>query len=815
MPELLSLPDGKPVAGGDKVMIVRGDDTFAITFADLVASLQSALLVPAGALVGRSTAGTGSPGTVPLGQGVAMAGGALIANAADHVALPTLPAVDINANIVVNAAGQPRQLPMTLLKQALASDAIANTTVMWLSGSGAPDPSLGDDFNYYWNDANGDVYHKSAGVWTLVGNVQGPPGAPGDPGQGFEVGPTNAPYDVVFYGANGGVWLGHDFGTNTTHLRNLNLLGNLQFNGVPWTGGGGGGGPTVQANALLGNAPSDPAGPGFSIALSGDLAIGAGRTLAAAPQLLRSLAVWPSLENPARDYGGIGNGVADDSAPVNAAVAAAIAAGTRYVQVDRTFNVPSLDVDCGDVTFVGRGELIGHPLIMKKVIPPFAPPPPLARRTVIAREQMPVFTSAIRTTNSATGVIFSDSVGTPLNGAVSAFAALPQRLLAKIRSDNPGAAITLYNRGIGGQRLTNLDGLPTSFPGWYDDTNRDWLLYGRDLAPDFVVIQFSRNDGLAFSFRALRSILAKLAAWPKPPDVILVNGIGDVITTAASAAAAATADNQFNYASWGMRSAAHALGLPLIDMARAWHLLRGGYDVDNLPLLRDNALTGGSATAFKYNLALPLTWPTACYGYGGIFYIGAGGWATLGNELIFETGSKAALANRGNRFRIRRDSGTGQIQYRIEGTLTSLGAEEDWVFKDWTSVTDWIVGAGDETGFVFQVNGTQVYFEPSSNGFTGTITVDRYTPGFYGHIPRVVDQHQPVVSCAAGSVANVLKLTNGTTDGLAAGLTANPARPNLYMPPLVDSETGAPHPGTIMWELLQPMIDALDFNAAA
>ena len=814
MPELLTLPDGSPVAGSDKVMIVRGDDTFAITFQSLVASLQAALVVPQGALVGRSTAGAGSPAAVPLGPGVAMAGGALVATAADHVALPTLPVMDVNAHVVVNAAGQPRQLPMTLLKQALASDAIANVTVMWLSGHGAPASSLGDDYNYYWDQDTGNAYHKSAGAWTLVGNVQGPQGPAGAQGAGFVVGPTTAPYDVQFVGANGGVWLGHWFDQDLTQMRNLDLLGTLSFNGVPFSGGGGSS-PTVQANAVLGNAPSDSAGPGHSVALGSDLVIGAGRTLAAAPQLLVNLAVWPSLINPKRDHGAIGNGVADDSAPLNAAVAAVATAGTRYVQIDNTFSAPTLDTSCGEVIFIGRGAIVNDAIKIKKVIPPFAPPPPPPKRTVIAREQMPVFTNAIRTTNAAVGVIASDSVGTPMIGAVSAAAALWQRLYEKLRNDNPGANIAFYDRGIGGQRVANLDGLPTAFPIWYTDTNRAWLEYLRDLAPDFVVLQFSRNDGIAFSFRALRSVLAKMAAWPKPPDVVLCNGVGDNITADTIPADVYTRANGFDYASSGMRSFARAMGLPYIDMARQERLLRFGYDMDHLPLLRDNAVTGGTSTNLKYGLNLPLTWPTACYGYGGIFYIAAGGWATLGNELIFETGSKAALINMGNRFRIRRDTGTGQIQYRIEVTSVALGAEEDWVFRDWTSVPGWIVGSGHETGFTFQVWGTQVYFEPSSNGFGGTIVVDRYTRGVYADIPRLMTQSQPVISCAAGSVSNVLKLTNGTIDGLVAGLSSNPSKPNLYMPQVVDSETGAPHPGAIMWEWLQPVIDAQDFCAAA
>lgn len=706
------------------------------------------------------------------------------------------------------------QLGAAVVARVAATPALAAAMPKNLAGDGAPLAGLGNDGDSYVNLDNGDTYLKAAGAWTLQGNIAGPTGPKGDglvPGTGAE------PYDVNFHaGAN--VYMGFNFndprfGDDTLELRSLNIRGKYYLNGVEFSGGGGGG-VAIQPNAILGNAPTDSAGGGYSVALSTDFTLsGAPRTLSIAAQALRNLAVWPSMENPARDYGATGNGIADDSAAVNAAVAAAIVAGTWYVQIDRSYSVPNLDKTCGEVIFVGRGALTGHALTRQKlVIPPFAPPPPRPARGVIARVHLPTFTSAIRSTGAATVVVGGDSVSTPMVGSVSSNAALWSRLVRKIQADNPGASLTFYNRGIGGQRVSNLDGLPTSFPLWYTDPLRAWLEYIEDLAPHIVVLNFARNDSLAFSLTALRSVLGKMAAWATPPDVVISTSVGDKITAAASAAAAATTAAGMDYAAGGMRSMARALGHGLLDLHRAERLHRWGYDVDTLPLLRDNALTGGSSTIFKYSLTLPLTWPTNVYDFGGIFYIGAGGWTSLGNELTFEIGSHVTVANRGNRFRLRRNSGTGQIEYRVEVLSTSLGAESDWVFRDWTAVPNWIVGPTAETGFTFQVSGTRVYLEPASYGLTAA-TIDRYTPGIYIDVPRVGGPFVPSVTCPAGSVAGVLRLTNNTVDGLAAGLSGNPGMPPLYMPTLVDSQTGLPHPIDTMWEYLQPVIDACDFCA--
>ncbi len=61
----------------------------------------------------------------------------------------------------------------------------------WFDGSGAPAGGLGNDDDYYLNTDNGDVYQKAAGVWGIVGNIEGPTGATGPVGPVGPAGPMS------------------------------------------------------------------------------------------------------------------------------------------------------------------------------------------------------------------------------------------------------------------------------------------------------------------------------------------------------------------------------------------------------------------------------------------------------------------------------------------------------------------------------------------------------------------------------------------------------------------------------------------------
>lgn len=72
---------------------------------------------------------------------------------------------------------------------------------IWYEGTGAPGGGLGVNGDFYLNDVNGDVYQKAAGVWGIVANIKGAPGA----GSGDVVGPASVTDDLpaIFDGTTG------------------------------------------------------------------------------------------------------------------------------------------------------------------------------------------------------------------------------------------------------------------------------------------------------------------------------------------------------------------------------------------------------------------------------------------------------------------------------------------------------------------------------------------------------------------------------------------------------------------------------------
>lgn len=65
-----------------------------------------------------------------------------------------------------------------LLIGADGSDGVDGTDgATWYNGTGAPSSGLGVDGDYYLDNANGDVYFKASGSYSVVTNLTGPPGS--------------------------------------------------------------------------------------------------------------------------------------------------------------------------------------------------------------------------------------------------------------------------------------------------------------------------------------------------------------------------------------------------------------------------------------------------------------------------------------------------------------------------------------------------------------------------------------------------------------------------------------------------------------
>lgn len=535
--------------------------------------------------------------------------------------------------------------------------------------------------------------------------------------------------------------------------------------------------------------------------------------------------VGSGLLEPHANYAAVGDGVTDDSAAFNACVAAAVAAGSRYIAVERPYYVPTLSRQAGHVIMLGEGRLIGAPL-RKYVIPARSMSPPPPTRNLMARAHCPRFTTACRA-GAAKVILTGDSVSTPGQAGFSFFSAFNAKLREKIINDNPGVAIDWLNRGIGGQTWARLNTTPTAFPLWYSNPATPWLDYIQAELPDLLIISFSRNDGAALLHSDIQAVLAKVAAWPHPCDVVVTTSVGEsqAVDLSGGAVNAITTRNSYEYASGLIRSFAMSRGIGLIDSGRRESLVRFGYDPENCPLLIDPAVTGGTVSTTVYDLPLPFTWPSTVYGYGIKGWIPPGKWATLGNEISFEIGNTSLAGNRGCKFWMKRDPTTKQIAYKITTTRTADGGNADSTFVPYTDAVGWVVPDADDTLFNFQLQGSRVYFGPSGGvAATADETIERIV--YNAPVPRMGGMWQPVIRCAAGSVSGALKAF--LFDTSAVVLSSVPAKPCLYMPGIIDQEFGGltysenlwgggvPHPSAVACELiLQPAIDAADFSTAA
>lgn len=90
---------------------------------------------------------------------------------------------------------------------------------VWRNGIGAPANTVGNNGDYYLDDGNGNVYAKSAGVYSIVANIAGPQGVAGAAGAAGATGPQGPKGDAGIAGAPGAngntIWNGTGAPSNT------------------------------------------------------------------------------------------------------------------------------------------------------------------------------------------------------------------------------------------------------------------------------------------------------------------------------------------------------------------------------------------------------------------------------------------------------------------------------------------------------------------------------------------------------------------------------------------------------------------------
>jgi hypothetical protein len=105
MPTINELAPATAAADTDEILVSQNGTTRKITRAQVLAGVQPALAIPAGTLLGRSSAGLGAPQTISVGNNLSLSGSTLVATAAPFV-VSALPAGTVPAATDVVPLGQ-------------------------------------------------------------------------------------------------------------------------------------------------------------------------------------------------------------------------------------------------------------------------------------------------------------------------------------------------------------------------------------------------------------------------------------------------------------------------------------------------------------------------------------------------------------------------------------------------------------------------------------------------------------------------------------------------------------------------------------
>lgn len=123
MTTIPQLPSAASVGPTDLLPLSQNGALYSASVQQVTGGLQQEIIVPSGELLGRNSAGAGTPEAVSLGAGVALDTGTLAATGTDHLAFPLLGTFSVDDEMIVNAAGTPARLPVAELRGLFAAGA--------------------------------------------------------------------------------------------------------------------------------------------------------------------------------------------------------------------------------------------------------------------------------------------------------------------------------------------------------------------------------------------------------------------------------------------------------------------------------------------------------------------------------------------------------------------------------------------------------------------------------------------------------------------------------------------------------------------
>ena len=127
MPTISQLPSSNEITASDEIPVSQAGATHAVTIGTLLASTQPAVISGSGTLLGRVSIGPGGPESVAVGLGLLLNGGTLAASGSDHASYPPQTELLPADQVVLNSAGDPKLLTLSLLRGLFSAG--ANITI--------------------------------------------------------------------------------------------------------------------------------------------------------------------------------------------------------------------------------------------------------------------------------------------------------------------------------------------------------------------------------------------------------------------------------------------------------------------------------------------------------------------------------------------------------------------------------------------------------------------------------------------------------------------------------------------------------------
>jgi Fibronectin type III domain len=116
MPTISQLPAVTQVTSADEVPLSQAGVTRSVSVGTLLANTQPAIFNESGTLLGRTSLGVGGPEAIVVGIGLVLNAGTLATSGEESADLPQQTALVLTDQAVLNSAGNPMLLPLSLLR---------------------------------------------------------------------------------------------------------------------------------------------------------------------------------------------------------------------------------------------------------------------------------------------------------------------------------------------------------------------------------------------------------------------------------------------------------------------------------------------------------------------------------------------------------------------------------------------------------------------------------------------------------------------------------------------------------------------------